>query len=244
MRKAIKMLTHKSKSELAYEAIKNSIIKAQWKPGEKKSFSQLSALLDVSRTPVVDACKQLEIEGLVKVRPQVGVEATILSKNEAGEIFKIRGVLEGLAGVEASQNLTKENFKVLENLIEEMDACSAESDYDRFGNLNRRFHKLIYNASKMELLIKLLDRFWDNGNRYATFFQYLPEIVKRSIKNHREIVQALRAREESFIRLTLEKDSIGFGRALADYLGKNGDIVRKDVGRKEVIDKDERGLSK
>jgi DNA-binding GntR family transcriptional regulator len=214
-------IEHRSKKELAYQILKNAVIDRRWNPGEKKSLSELSALLDVSRTPVAEACKLLEKEGWVIIRPQVGVEVVHLSREEIWENYRIRAVLEGLAGTEAIQHLQDRDLRKLQQLLAEMEAAEPKNDYARFYNVNRVFHRMIYQASKMSQLIQTLDHFWDSGRRYRFYYRHLPHVLEESNRTHRKILAALKTRKVSSVRTFLEKDTLDFGKMLTRYFERN-----------------------
>jgi DNA-binding GntR family transcriptional regulator len=214
-------IDHQSKKDLVYQTLKDAVIDLRWRPGEKKSFNEISGLLKVSRTPVAEACKLLEKEGWVIIRPQVGVEVAQLSAEEIEENFKIRGVLEGLAGLKALQHLTEADFLTLEHLCSEMEEASQKNnDLPTFIEKNHSFHKLICEASKMTELLKVLQHFWDNGKRYRVFYKHLPNVLKDSNQNHMEILSALKGKDVLSVRSKLEKDSWEFGEKLTQYLAK------------------------
>jgi DNA-binding GntR family transcriptional regulator len=217
----IGQVEHRSKKELVYQILKDAVIDRRWTPGEKRSFSELSALLHVSRTPVAEACKLLEKEGWVIIKPQVGVEAAQLTREEITENYKIRAALEGLAGTEAIKHLREDDFRKLHELLAEMEAAEPKKDYAQFYEVNRVFHRLIYQASQMGQLIRTLDHFWDSGKRYRFFYRHLPNPLEDSNRYHRRILAALKAKDVSLARSFLEKDTLEFGKKLRRYVEKN-----------------------
>ncbi len=226
--------THKSKTELVYEAMKQSIIERKWKPGERRNADEIAKELVVSRTPVIDASKLLETEGLLIILPQVGLEVPKITKEGIGVIFYIRGALSGLATEHACEYLEKKDLEKLEKLIELMDRCDKEKNFNRFSKLNREFHYCIFNRCKLESLLFLLSRYWDSGSRYAQFFKYLPDIMTRSSRNHRDILEALRRRDRKAARALAEKDTTNFGLAVSKFLiekgfsAENADAINKN----------------
>lgn len=214
--------SHKSKTELAYEAMKQSIIERKWKPGERRNADQIAKDLGVSRTPVIAASKLLQTEGLLTILPQVGLEVPKTTKKGIDEIFYIRGALSGLATEHACEYLEKKDLEKLEDLIELMDQCEKEKNFNRFAKLNREFHYCIFSKCKLENLFFLLSRYWDSGSRYAQFFKYLPDIMTRSSRNHRDILEALRRRDRKSARALAEKDTTNFGLAVSKFLIEKG----------------------
>ncbi len=219
MKVDIMKIEHKTKKELAYSILKSLILNKKWNPGERKTFSEISELLDVSRTPVSEACKMLEYDEWVEIKPQVGVEPIMPSIEKIAEIMKIRAVLEGLAGMEAIPHLGKKDFEILEQKVTEMIETESNNDYLKFSNVNRSFHKYIYKATKMVRLAKILDHYWDSMN-FFHFSENLPNLLKHSNIHHRNILSALKSKDANAARSSLEGDSLDFAEILIDYLKK------------------------
>ena len=218
----IMKVEHKTKKELAYSILKDLIIDGKWRPGERKTFSEISELLSVSRTPVAEACKMLEYDRWVIIKPQVGVDAVSPTKEEIAENYKLRAVLEGLAGAEAIPNLQKKDFDILEQKLTRMIQTEAKDDFSTFYKVNRSFHEYIYKASHMAQLVKTLDYFWDRAMRYRFYYKHLPNVLVDSNHHHREILSNLKSKNVGLTRSSLERDSLDFGQKLTDYLDKIG----------------------
>jgi DNA-binding GntR family transcriptional regulator len=214
--------SHKSKTELVYETIKQSIIECKWKPGERRNADEIAKSLGVSRTPVIAASKLLETEGLLTILPQVGLEVPSTTKEGVEEIFYIRGALSGLATEHACEYIEKKDLEKLEDLIELMDRCVKNKNFNRFAKLNREFHYCIFSKCKLENLLFLLSRYWDSGSRYAQFFKYLPDMMMHSSRNHRDILEALRRKDRKAARAYAEKDTTNFGLAIVKFLIEKG----------------------
>jgi DNA-binding GntR family transcriptional regulator len=212
--------TYKSKMELVYETLKDSILNGQWKPGERQNANEIAEMLHVSRTPVIEASRLLEVEGLLKILPQVGLEASRLTSEEVEETFRIRGALAGLAAAHACRHLTDKEFEKIEQLIRAGEQYVTEGNYKRYAELNKEFHQSIYRFCGMPHLISLLERYWNNGSRYSKYFNYMPEFSISAARDHREILNALKIRDPELARATVEKHSNRFLEALLKYIGE------------------------
>jgi DNA-binding GntR family transcriptional regulator len=214
----LKIKPHKSKLELVYDTLKNAIVSGEWKPGERRNANEIGKILGVSRTPVIEASRLLGLEGLLKVLPQVGLEVTRLTSEEAEEIFYVRGALSGLAAVHACRHLTDKDLAKLEKMAQSMDLCTKDSNSEEFGRLNREFHHHIFRSCNLPHLIMMLERYWNNGNRYARYFGCLPGVMASTARNHHEILKALKERDEMRAKTAAEKNCFEFGIALSNYL--------------------------
>lgn len=228
-------IKHYSKKDLVYQTLKDAVINLRWKPGEKKSFGELSQLLKVSRSPIAEACKLLENEGWVIIKPQVGVEVAQLSGDEIAENYKIRGTLEGLAGMLALPNLKETELVALQQHLLDMERAEKNDDLLFFIERNEVFHRLILEASKSIQLINILKHIWESSKRYRVFFRHLPNVLKESNQYHARILSALKEKDTTFLRLNLEKDSWEFGEKLSKYLTGKTDLYPKGVIAQEVL---------
>jgi DNA-binding GntR family transcriptional regulator len=216
-----KVKLHKTKMQLVYDYMKESIVRGRWKAGERRNANEIAKELNVSRTPVIDVSRVLEREGYLRILPQIGLVATQLTPQEVEEVFLIRGALLGLATAEASQHLQKEDLLTLERLLAEMKAASAAGQVEEFIRLNRKFHQAIYRSCRLPSLIAEVERFWSSSSRYTQLFRQLPLFYNSSIEKHEAILRALKRRDYAAAKSAAEEDTVYFGRALADYLRRN-----------------------
>jgi DNA-binding GntR family transcriptional regulator len=223
---------HKSKTEIVYDTLKKSIVDGKWQPGERRNAGEISKAMNVSRTPVIEASKLLETEGLLKILPQVGLEVPKVTKEKIEETFYIRGILSGSATLHACRHIKEEDLQKLEDLARLMEQCVSQKNYKKFSRLNREFHYSIFKNCKLPHLLILLGRYWDNGNRYAKFFKYLPEIMISSTKHHHDILEGLKSRDGEKARFAAEKDSVDFGLTVSKFLMEAGvpfdDMLKQD----------------
>jgi DNA-binding GntR family transcriptional regulator len=214
----LRIREHKSKMELVYETLKTAITSGEWKIGERRNAIEIAKVLGVSRTPVIEASRLLEMEGLLRVLPQVGLEVPILTSEEQEEVFLIRGALSGLAAARACRFLDEKDLIKLETITQSMDSFAKEGNSEEFFKLNREFHQILFRNCRLPHVIMLLQRYWNNGNRYAPFFGQVPGIMDTVAQNHHRIISALKSRNENEAKAAAERNCFEFGAALADYL--------------------------
>jgi DNA-binding GntR family transcriptional regulator len=214
--------THKTKTDLVYEVLKKSILDGKWKPHQRLNSNQIARDLGVSRTPVIEASRILQMEGILSILPQIGLEVKELSPSEIEEIFFIRGALGGVAAAQACRYIKERRIEDLERILVEMEKALKKKDYRKFSALNKRFHWIIYEACNLPNLIELVERYWNNGDRYARFFKCFPETLSSLLKNHYEMLEAFKFRDFERARKAVEKDSTDFGHALAEFIRESG----------------------
>lgn len=155
---------HETLKESVYQALHKTIILGEIPLGKRINESELSTLLNISRTPIRYALNRLADERLVEYKPEVGMIAKGLSIKGVHEIFKIRLALETLATVEAMSKMNDRDFVTLRNILIEGDKLIAE---DRIDELNASFYKFnafIFKMSDMPRLhdiVKELNNFVD-----------------------------------------------------------------------------------
>ncbi len=178
---------------LVYDELRRLIVNGEYTPGTRLVTESLAKQMGVSPTPIREALHQLEAEGLVKIYPHHGAEVTQLSNAEIIEIYHIRSALERLATRLGQPNLTPTDYERLHTLLDEMDAEVLNKRLDRILDLNREFHKIIWEAARSPHLQDLLENFYDASQRFRNASLTVPGRLSRISHEHRRIVQALQA---------------------------------------------------
>lgn len=153
--------------------------------------------MGASLIPVRESLRQLEAEGLVRIHPHRGAFVAELSITELKEIYLVREVLEETATQLAVPNLSAQKLDDLSVLIKEMEQATAENDYTRLFDLNRKFHFAVYQESGNTLLIKMINGLWDRSRQYRQLYTHLPERTSQALIEHKEIYAACMAGDAS-----------------------------------------------
>lgn len=125
------------------EAMRQRIISGELEPGTNLSEIALADAFGVSRTPVREALKQLQTEGLVEIRPRVGTFVTAPSRREINELFEMKGLLEGAAARLLAQRGSVPELALLQENLEQANRAVARADKERYAELVQEFHDLI-----------------------------------------------------------------------------------------------------
>jgi DNA-binding GntR family transcriptional regulator len=190
-------LHHADLAALTYEAIRKRILLRELRTGEQIPVEAVAARLGVSRTPVIDALKRLENEGLVEIRARRGSFVRGLTANDIREVFEIREAVELFSvrmAVRERRHVALAD--ALAQIAGPMAACTADDefiDYDRFIEWDRAFHAAIVHASgngRMEALYRNL-----HVHLHIMRVHYFRELESASRVNadHSEILGAVRA---------------------------------------------------
>ena len=173
---------------IIYRDVRRSIIMGHCEPGERLDIDKLAGRYDTSVTPVRDALQMLSTEGLVTIKPRSGYFVTRITLKKLRDMLELRKVLE-LAVIErAALRITQEQIEVLRSVHAGYTGDDDES-YDRYTEENRRFHRLIAEASGNEELADAVGRLHDRLAR----FMVLRHAGKSMAQSHERIVEALRS---------------------------------------------------
>ncbi len=153
---------------------------------------KIAERLGVSRTPVREALRKLELEGLVKHVPGKGVAVARPSAKDAWDIYNIRAVLEGLAARLAAKNITQEELESLEKMVQEMEEAVEARDTEKLASLHMKFHEAIYRAAGSPRLHSLLANLVDYIVGFTRIGYAVPGRVREATEEHRAIFEAIK----------------------------------------------------
>lgn len=184
----VKLDSYKPLREIVLEALREAIVNGILEPGERMMEIQLAEEMGVSRTPVREAIRKLELEGFVVMIPRKGAYVAGVSYKDVKDVFEIRATLEGLAAGLAAEKATDDEIEQIERVLhyeKEPDSLEAmvQADTD--------FHALLYKASRNERLIQILANLREQIQRFRTTSLAVPGRVKYAIQEHRDIADAI-----------------------------------------------------
>ena len=185
---------YKTKRDMILALMKKEILSGELKPRTRLLISEVASRYEVSEIPVREAFQVLIQEDLVR-STGAGFEVTPLSRQDIKEIFQIRISLECLASQLAVQNISNKQIDMLEEMIDRMISYVDEEDLVTYWNENRKFHLKIYEISENTRLSHMIKSLYDFSVRYPSWYTQKEELVN-SVKEHREILEAFRKRDE------------------------------------------------
>ncbi len=190
-------------AEFAYHRIRQWIVEGRFRPGERLVEQRIATELEVSRTPIREAMRMLQSEGLVLMEANKGTTVRPLSIGEIADLYELRARLEGMAAELAATRATSDQLDRLDLAEKEFSAAVA-AHVD--GNLetmrrvfrgNDQFHLTILEASKHERLVQNLIRTVDHTLVFQAFRHYRASEFERSVSFHRLVFEAIRAGQGS-----------------------------------------------
>lgn len=177
-----------------FNYIREGILSGRYGDNEELKENTIGNELGVSRTPVREALRQLELEGLVNIIPNKGAYVTGISAKDAHDIYVIRSYLEGLCARWACENITEEQLNAIEEVIYLAEFHRKKGHYDQIVELDSKFHKLIYEACGSKILEHELTVFHHYVERIRKITLSMGERAQRSNEEHTAILNAIRER--------------------------------------------------
>ena len=203
-----------------YKFLKKAVFAGYFQPGERLIESTLAENLKVSRTPLREAIKRLETEGLVEITPNKGAAVLKSSPEEIEEMYFIAGVLEGFAMELAIDNLSDEDIKRMMEIEEILETEECHRDYEKWLKLNHQFHDIYISACGKSILKILLDQRTRPLGRYWYLGCTSPGMFDSCISSHRNILDALSKRDGQAARKAVEEHLFEVGRLMRRHLSR------------------------
>lgn len=175
-----------------YDRIRENILNGVYKEHEELKEATLGEQMGVSRTPVREALRQLELEGLVEIIPNKGARVTGITKKDVEDIYQIRYLLEGLSARWATEHVTEEQLEKMEEILYLTEFHAQKGHYAQVYELDSQFHELMYEASGSKLLNNILSDFHMYVTRIRKISLSSSNRSKNSTEEHRAILDAIK----------------------------------------------------
>ena len=175
--------------DVVFNTLRQAILKGELKPGERLMEIALAERLGVSRTPIREAMRKLEQEGLVVMIPRRGAQVANITEKDLND------VLENVAIEKACARMTEEAMRTLWLAAKEFEHTITEGNLVKLAEADVAFHEVIYQASDNKRLIQVLNNMREQIYRYRV--EYLKEGETRDVlvKEHEELTKAIRERD-------------------------------------------------
>ena len=181
--------------DVVFNTLRKAILKGELKPGERLMEIALADRLGVSRTPVREAMRKLELEGLVVLIPRRGAQVANITEKDLNDVLEVRIALENLSIEKACARMTEEQLAQLWDAAEEFEKTMAEGILVKLAEADVAFHEVIYQSSDNRRLIQVLNYLREQIYRYRV--EYLKDEETRNllVREHKELYEAIRARD-------------------------------------------------
>ena len=178
-----------------YESIREDILNGRYPQHTELRETAIGTELGVSRTPVREALRQLELEGLVTIIPNRGAYVNAITAKDVKDIYSIRSMLEGLCARWATEEITKEQLDGMEEIICLTEYHTEKGNYGKLHELDSQFHERLYEASNSRILQHVLSDFHDYVKRVRKATIASENRSVKSTQEHRAIFEAIRDRK-------------------------------------------------
>lgn len=191
--------------DVVFQTLREAILRGTIKPGERLMEIQLSQQLGVSRTPVREAIRMLELEGLVNMTPRKGAAVAAISEKSLRDVLEVRCALEELSVRLACERMSWEQFEKLRMANVKFAQVAESEDITVIAKSDEAFHDIIYYSTDNDKLILLLNQLREQMYRYRVEHIKMKERRSLLIREHQEIIDALRERDSQTAVLVMRR---------------------------------------
>lgn len=195
---------HRPLREIVYEQLKRQILTGRITPGTRMMEVELADEMGVSRTPVREAIRKLEKEGLVTIEPRRGAYASDISVKDMVDTLEVREDLEGLAAALAAERMTEEQIDELVKITEGYSEAILNSDTEKIIHYDEKFHKHIVSCSGNKTLIQLSEIVQELGLRFRYIYYDDFSRYENMPVEHRQIIAAITSGDADTARMSAD----------------------------------------
>lgn len=175
-----------------FNRLREDILSGKYAEHEELKEMTIGEEMGVSRTPVREAFRQLELEGLIQIIPNKGAYVTGITEKDVKDIYMIRSLLEGLCARWATEHITEEKMEEMEENVYLAEFHAQKGHMEQLAELDNRFHDILYESCNSKIL----------EHQLKDFHQYVLRVRKKTLANvsrgnqsneeHRSIMEAIR----------------------------------------------------
>ena len=208
--------------DVVFNTLRRAILKGELEPGERLMGIALANKLGVSRTPIREAIRKLELEGLVVMIPRKGAEVARITEKDLRDVLEVRTSLEKLAIELACDRITEDDIHDLKLACKDFEESFGKDDLTTIAEKDVAFHDIIFRSTKNARLIQILNNLREQMYRYR--LEYIKDEDKRKILilEHERILKAVRDR-----KVTDAKE------AMREHIDNQEITVTKNIAEKE-----------
>lgn len=189
----------------AFLILRDKILNEEYKKGDKLNEVALATALEISRTPVREALKQLELEGLVQSIPNRGVFVIGFNSRDIDDMFEIRLALEGLAIQFAIDRMDEQHLEEIKQLYSQMELYTQLKDVQTIAKLNLQFHNAIYQSTQSKYFAKMLNDINYYVNVTSRHSILKPQRLEGALAEHKAILDAIIEKDKSKAKKTIKR---------------------------------------
>ena len=204
--------------DVVFNTLRQAILRGELKPGERLMEIQLANKLGVSRTPVREAIRKLELEGLVLMIPRKGAEVADISEKSLKDVLEVREALEELAARLACDKITKEGINRLKEAAQDFRSALKSNDITQMAEADVRFHDVICNATENQKLGQLLNNLREQMYRYRLEYLKDQQVYEKLLSEHEEIIRHIEKGEKDEAARVVSRHIVNQAQAVTDVI--------------------------
>lgn len=183
--------------DVVFNTLRQAILTGDLKPGERLMEIHLANRLGVSRTPIREAIRKLELEGLVIMIPRRGAEVAQITEKSMNDVLEVRRAMDALCVELACDRISDEAVEELGTACENFEKVLGSKDLKKIAHADVEFHDIIVRATGNQRLIQLINNLSEQMYRYR--YEYLKDFSRHSIlvEEHRAIYESIRVRDSA-----------------------------------------------
>ncbi|MBR6238436.1 MAG: GntR family transcriptional regulator [Lachnospiraceae bacterium] len=208
--------------DVVFKTLRQAILTGELKPGERLMEIHLAEKLGVSRTPIREAIRQLELEGLVVMIPRRGAQVAHITEKSMSDVLEVRLALDELAVELACERITDEEIEALREACASFEEAVSSSDIHKITSADVSFHDIIFKASRNNRLVQMVNNLAEQMYRYR--FEYIKDDSgwNSLITEHRMITDAIAMRDAGLA-----------GRAIHVHIKNQENSIIRTIRREE-----------
>ena len=175
--------------DVVFNTLRQAILKGELEPGERLMEIQLAERLGVSRTPIREAIRKLELEGLVIMVPRKGAEVAKITEKDLNDVLEVRCALEELAVELACKKITKAQVEKLESTLATFKVAIHGKNLTEMAEMDEKFHMVIYEATGNTRLIQTLNNLREQMYRYRVEYLKDKDVYGKLVVEHESIAK-------------------------------------------------------
>lgn len=207
--------------DVVFNTLRKAILRGELKPGERLMEIQLANKLGVSRTPIREAIRKLELEGLVLMIPRKGAEVAQITEKNMQDVLEVRKALEELSVQLACERITPEQVEEMKLAAEEFRKVLKSGDVTKIAEADVKFHDIIFAATNNQRLITLLNNLREQMYRFRVEYLKQKECYPQLLEEHDKLIALISGGE-------VEEACELMGRHIDNQASTVSDVIRRD----------------
>ena len=189
--------------DVVFKTLRQAILKGELEPGERLMEIQLAERLGVSRTPIREAIRKLELEGLVLMIPRKGAEVARISESNLRDVLEVRDALEVLSVDLACDRISSDDIQKLKEAAKEFETALQGGDVTEYAEADVKFHDIIYLATDNQRLIQLLYNLREQMYRYRVEYLKRTEVHPVLLAEHEHIIECIEKHDKAAAKVAI-----------------------------------------